>query len=110
MTLRDLVLLLSEPAARWLLAMLEAIIDPGSEAYDPEGQAAESACETLAHNHLAVRIQVNVQVYDPGEIGRPRWQGRELAVAAGDLLMIFSASAARWFLKALGSTVDEPSG
>jgi hypothetical protein len=54
-----------------------------------------------------MRIQVAVHVDHPGEVGRPRWSGRlqferrELTVAIGDLVLVFSEPAARCLLEML---------
>jgi hypothetical protein len=99
--LRDLVLILSEPAARWLLAMLEAIVESDRQARNPQGMVDHGNYKTPVWDRLTVRIQVTVHVYHPGEVQRPRWEGRELVVTAGDLIVLLSEPAARWLLKAL---------
>jgi hypothetical protein len=99
--IRDLRLVFSEPVARWLLAMLSAILAVESELGALRQPAAGWPRRALAGDVPAVRIQVVVQVYHSGELGRPRWDGTELVVTAGDLVLRFSERAARGLLGAL---------
>ena len=109
-TLRDLVLVLSEPAARWLLAMLEPIVESGQQARNPRGTVEQGNYKTPVWDRLTVRIRVTVYVYHPGEVQRPRWEGRELVVTAGDLIVLLSEPAARWLLKVLAEVLAGTSG
>ena len=61
---------------------------------------------------ITVRIRAAVNVEYPEHIDRPRWEfndllpeSRELIVAVGDLLLMFSEPAARWLLAMLAPIV-----
>jgi hypothetical protein len=96
----DLLLMFSEPAAMWLLAMLAPIVPLLAEAIGQHGPAAV-ACGTLAQDDMRVRIHVAVRIHHPGEIGRPRWDRRELVITIGGVVIVFSESAARRLLEVL---------
>jgi hypothetical protein len=97
----DFVLMLSEPAARWLLAMLAAMI--GSE-HEPDGrfdpQPAMTGGVSPAED-VGVHVQVGVRVYSRAEVGRPHWDRHELVVTIGDVVVYLSEPAARWLSKVL---------
>jgi hypothetical protein len=102
-TIGDLLMVLSEPAAGWLLALLAAIVDPTSE---PEGQREpifRRTRGTRVADVLDMRIELALHVYRPGDVGRPRWEGRELVFSVGNLVLVFSEPAARWFLRMLAA-------
>jgi hypothetical protein len=103
----DLLLMFSEPAARWLLAMLAAIVPLLAEAIGQHEPAA-AACGTLVGDDIRVRIHVAVGIHHPGEIGRPRWDRRELVITIGGVVVVFSESAARRLLDVLTAILDPP--
>jgi hypothetical protein len=101
-TVGDLLMTFSEPAATWLQGMLSAVMirDEGTR------HSVSSAIRVASDGRDAgppVRIQVHVSVYRPGEVGRPRWEhhGRDLVLAIGDLFLVFTRSAARQLLESL---------
>jgi hypothetical protein len=101
---RELIVL-SQPAARWLLAMLTAILDPQP---DPEGGSrlpAPMAGGAALWDGVRVRVQVGVQVHNPAEVGRPRWDRHELVVTIGDVVVYLSEAAARWLPKVLNAAL-----
>jgi hypothetical protein len=100
-TVGDFVLMLSEPAARWLLAMLTAIIAPKLEPDGDSGSRAPIGCGTSLSDCVRVRVQVAVHAHNPAEVGRPRWERNELVLAVGDVVLVLSEPAARWLLKVL---------
>jgi hypothetical protein len=93
----DFVLMLSEPTAGWLLAMLAAIVSPegGSELQPPRAGGVPPA------EDIRVQVQVVLRVYSQTEVGRPRWDHHELVVTIGDVVVYLSEAAARWLLKVL---------
>ena len=98
----DFVLMLSEPAAWRLLTMLAAVIAPDPP--QPEGgprPPASMGGGTLLSDVVRVRVQVGVHAYNPAEVGRPRWDGHELVVTIGDVVVYLSEAAARWLSKVL---------
>src|SRR5438105_6158506 len=107
--IRDLRLVLSEPAGRWLLAMLAAFMAPESESGRLRGRTADWTLPSVASQRLPVRIQAVAYVCHPGELGRPRWEGSELAIATGGLVVRFSEMAVRRLLAVLaGFLAAEP--
>ena len=108
-TIRDLRLLFAEPTARWLLAMLAAVVAPESEPGRMRGPTIGWGRGALRAEGPAVRIQVVVHVYRSGELGRPRWDGTEWIVTAGDLVLRLSVPAARELVTVLvGFLASEP--
>jgi hypothetical protein len=100
----DLVLMLSEPTAQWLLAMLAAVMAPGPE---PEGGSGlpGPGCGTSLSDAVRVRVQVWVHAHNPAEVGRPRLERQELVVTIGDVVVYLSEPAARWLLKVLAAAL-----
>jgi hypothetical protein len=100
-TVGDFVLMLSEPAAWRLLTMLAAVIAPDPQ---PEGgprPPASMGGGTSVSDAVRVRVQVAVHAHNPAEVGRPRWDGHELVVTVGDVVVYLSEAAAWWLLKVL---------
>jgi hypothetical protein len=101
-TLRDVTLCLSEPAARWLLGMLAAIMPPEPELHSPRGVAAGMAEGPREGHFMTIRIQLSVHVYHPGEVNRLRWDdNRELVVSLGTLHLVLATPAAKRLLEVL---------
>ena len=46
-------------------------------------------------------LQGRLAAYTPAEVGRPRWDGHELVVTIGDVVVYLSEAAARWLSKVL---------
>jgi hypothetical protein len=97
----DFVLMLAEPTAGWLLAMLAAIVglepgpEGGSELQPPRAGGVSPA------EDIRVQVQVVLRVHSRSEVGRPRWDHHELVVTIGDVVIYLSEPAARWLLKVL---------
>jgi hypothetical protein len=101
-TIRDVVLTFSEPAAMWLLGMLAAIMPPEPELRGRPEVAAGMAGGTPIGHATTIRIEVSVHVYHPGEVKRPRWDdNRELVVSLGTLHLVLANPAARRLLEVL---------
>src|ERR1700730_17173026 len=107
-TMGDFVLMLSEPAARWLLAMLAAIMAPQLEPAGASRSPAPIGCGTLLPDVVRVRVLVGVHAYNPAEVGRPRWSGRhELVITIGEVAVYLTDAAARWLLEVLTAALVE---
>jgi len=106
--LGDALVVLSEPAARCFLAMLTAIVAPESEAGGVCDPADRGVSRLPARDRLATRIQIAVHVLRPSEVGRPHWDGSDLMVNVGGLVVVLSEPPARSLPKmlavAIGST------
>jgi hypothetical protein len=97
----DFVLMLSQPAAAGLVAMFAAIIAPTLER---EGRSdPQPAVDRRVSPPEDIRVQVRValRVYSRADVGRPRWDRRELVVTIGDVVVYLSEPAARWLLEVL---------
>lgn len=105
MAIRDLGLVLSEPAARWLLSMLTAIMVVDDQPPVWRRSAVEPSIEAPTRDRLAMDIRVAVRVYHPGDVERPRWEGRELVVSVRNLVMVFSEPAARGLHQTLAAAL-----
>jgi hypothetical protein len=103
----DLLLVLAEPTAASLQQMLSAIVLANDDAGRPASWAGGPNTAARARRSTGVRIQVTAGVWRPGDVGRPRWEdhGRELVVAMGDLLLVFSRSAAWRLLENLSDAL-----
>jgi hypothetical protein len=100
-TIRDLAVVFSEPAARWLLGMLAAIV-AGPDPEVRRGLVAPTAFRTADRNGMAVRIQAAVHVYQPADVNRPRWEhDDELVITLGTVSLMLSKPAARRLLEVL---------
>jgi hypothetical protein len=101
-TIRDVVLTFSEPAAMWLLGMLAAIIPAEPGLHGPREVTAGMAGGTMVGHAMTVRIEVSVHVYHPGEVKRPCWDdNRELVLSLGTLHLVLANPAARRLLAVL---------
>jgi hypothetical protein len=100
-TVGDFVLALSNPAARWLLAMLTAIIAPELGREGNAGPPAPIGRGVSLADGVRVRVEVAVHAHNPAEVGRPRWEQHELVVAIGDVVVYLSEPAARWLMAVL---------
>jgi hypothetical protein len=107
-TVGDFVLMLSEPSARWLLAMLAAIMAPQLEPDGDSGSPAPVGCGTLLPDVVRVRVLVGVHAYNPAEVGRPRWSGRhELEITIGEVAVYLTDASARWLVEVLTAALVE---
>jgi hypothetical protein len=101
-TIRDLALVLSEPAARWWLGMMAAIIGPDPELDFRRGLVAPTAFGAQGRNSMAVRVRAAVHVYHPADVNRPRWEhDDELVITLGTVTLVLSAPVARRLLEVL---------
>jgi len=96
-TIGELTLFFSEAAARWFLGMIEAMMPTGPEGADRSGWTGEAI-----RSGPAVRIQVVGYVCHAADIGRPRWDGAQLVVTAGDLVLMFSEPTVSRLMNVLG--------
>jgi hypothetical protein len=108
-TIRDLALVFSEPAARWLLGMMAAIIGPDLELDFRRGLVAPTAFGAPDRNGMAVRVRAAVHVYHPGDVNRPRWEHDELVITLGTVTLVLSQPVARRLLVALTDALTVPS-
>jgi hypothetical protein len=104
-SIRDLALVFSDPAARWLLSMLAAIMVMDEEPTGRCRSAARTSLDEPARDPLGMEIRVVVRVYRPGDVERPRWEGRELIVSARNLVLVLSEPAARCLLETLAAAL-----
>jgi hypothetical protein len=99
--IRDLLLVLSGAASTWLLAMLEVMVSAAE--VDGLRDLAAMHVDKLPGDHPGGPTRVTAHAFHPGEVSRPRWDGRELVVtlSSGDVVLIFSAAAAAWLVEVL---------
>jgi hypothetical protein len=97
----NFVLMLSEPTAMWLLAMLAAIIAPQQVPHGRSQPQPAMAGGGSPTEDIRAQVRVALRVHSRAEVGRPRWERHELVVTFGDVVVYLSEPAAKWLLKVL---------